>query len=255
MSFDWGVGEYEWVAADLAPAAQLLVTSAAIAPGEHVVDVGAGTGSAALLAAELGARVTAVEPAARLREVAAQAAAARSLAELSVLDGTAADIPLPDGSADVVLSNFGVIMAPAPVAAADEFARVTAPSGRVLVTAWIPGGPMDQLVSIPAGAVAKVTGRSAVMPKPVWHDADAVSRLLEPHGFEVTTTVHQLTFEVGSPAEYWDTRLLRHPIGAQTTPRLVQAGVFDEVQAAALAHLEQLMPEFTVDYVLVEARR
>ena len=44
-------------------------TAARIQPGEHVVDVGAGTGNVALLATDLGARVTAVEPAARLREV------------------------------------------------------------------------------------------------------------------------------------------------------------------------------------------
>ncbi|TDD45160.1 class I SAM-dependent methyltransferase [Kribbella antibiotica] len=255
MELDWSVGEYEWFATDLAPAAKALVTAAAIdAESGHVVDLGCGTGNAALLAAELGARVTGIDPAPRLLEVATRAAAARGL-EVAVLAGTAAEMPLPDGSADVVLSNFGVIMAPDPQAAADEIARVITPDGRFLSTAWQPSSFLDKLISIPAQAVAKVTGRPPTRPQPVWHDADAVAELFAPHGFKVSLTRHQLTFAVDSPDEYWNTRMLLHPIGAKTTPLLQQAGVYDAVHAEGLAYLEQLMPEFTVDYVVVEARR
>ena len=73
---DWGQGTYETTAADLMPAARELVDADRIQPGEHVVDVGAGTGNVALLAADRGARVTAVEPAARLREVITETALA-----------------------------------------------------------------------------------------------------------------------------------------------------------------------------------
>jgi len=100
---DWGGGKYESTAADLLPAARELVAAAQIEPGEHVVDVGAGTGNVALAAADLGARVTAVEPAARLRAVIEESVGDR---DLTVVDGTAASIPLPDGSADAILSNF-----------------------------------------------------------------------------------------------------------------------------------------------------
>ncbi|RZU18581.1 hypothetical protein EV645_0775 [Kribbella rubisoli] len=41
---DWGDGTYETTAADLLPAARELVDAAEVKPGEHVVDVGAGTG-------------------------------------------------------------------------------------------------------------------------------------------------------------------------------------------------------------------
>jgi cyclopropane fatty-acyl-phospholipid synthase-like methyltransferase len=49
---DWSQGYYETTAADLAPAARELVDAARIRTGEHVVDIGAGTGNVALLAAD-----------------------------------------------------------------------------------------------------------------------------------------------------------------------------------------------------------
>jgi len=62
-SLDWSIGNYEHTADQLMPAARLVVDRAAPAPGERVVDVGCGTGNAALLAAARGARVTGVDPA------------------------------------------------------------------------------------------------------------------------------------------------------------------------------------------------
>ena len=55
-TFDWSVGRYEETAAQLLPAAELLVEEAAPLAGKRVVDVGCGTGNAALLAAVRGAR-------------------------------------------------------------------------------------------------------------------------------------------------------------------------------------------------------
>jgi hypothetical protein len=56
---DWGVGHYEHVAAQLRPAAEAVVAACRPQPGEHVVDLGCGTGNAALLAARAGSRVDA----------------------------------------------------------------------------------------------------------------------------------------------------------------------------------------------------
>ena len=93
------------------------------AGGEPVVDVGCGTGNAALLAAERGAPVTGVDPAQRLIDVAA-ATAERARAGRGVRrrrGGLAARSKTT--SADVVLSVFGVIFAPDPQAAAAEIAQ------------------------------------------------------------------------------------------------------------------------------------
>ena len=65
---DWGIGHYETTAEQLFPAARAVVESAAIRPGERVLDLGCGTGNAALLAADRSGEVTGVDPASRLLE-------------------------------------------------------------------------------------------------------------------------------------------------------------------------------------------
>lgn len=231
---DWGQGTYETTAADLRPAARELVAAAGIRAGEHVIDVGAGSGNVALLAADFGARVTAVEPAPRLREVIAETAGTR---DLTVVDGTAANIPLPDGSVDVALSNFGIIFAPDPTAAAAELDRVTKPSSRVLLTSWLPG-VMGKLVGIVAGAVREVTGdNNPGGARLDWHDPNALSRLLSPHGYVVTATTLELTVTTTSPEDYWETRIANHPLGVTTFPLLERAGRLDDVRKRFLQTL------------------
>jgi SAM-dependent methyltransferase len=228
---DWGEGRYESTAGDLLPAARELVEAARIKPSEHVVDVGAGTGNVALLAADLGARVTAVEPAARLREVIQEVAGAR---DLTVVEGTAASIPLPDGSADVLLSNFAVIFAPDPQAAVAELARVAAPNGRILLTAWLPG-VLDQLIGILATAVRDVTGSSMADGRVDWHDPNVLTGLFEPHGFQLTAVAKALTIATSSADDYWSTRIAAHPLGIATFPLLEQAGVLNDVRSGMLS--------------------
>ncbi|TDW19470.1 class I SAM-dependent methyltransferase [Kribbella kalugense] len=231
---DWGKGKYEPTAADLLPAARQLVDAARIKPGEHVVDVGAGTGNVALLAADLGARVTAVEPAARLREVIEETAAGR---DLVVVDGTAESIPLTDGSADVILSNFAVIFAADPAAAIAELSRVAAPSSRILLTSWLPG-VMGKLVGIVVGAVRELSdGRNPAAGAIDWHDPKALSELFGPHGYEVSATTLELGIVTASAEEYWETRIANHPLGVATFPLLQQAGRLDEIRARFLEAL------------------
>jgi SAM-dependent methyltransferase len=225
---DWGVGKYEPTADDLLPAAEELVKAAAISPGEHVVDVGAGTGNAALVAATKGARVTAVEPAARLREV------IKSRGNLAVVDGTAEAIPLDDGEADVILSNFAVIFAPDPRAAIAEMARVAAPHGRILLTSWLPG-PMTKVVGQLAGAVREITGSSETMEGQIdWHKPEVLADLFGKHGFAVEAETRDLTFVAPSVEAYWSTRIAQHPLGVATFPLLEKAGRLEEVRARIL---------------------
>src|SRR6266542_462303 len=187
---DWGAGHYESTAEQLLPAARAVVQSAAIRPGEHVLDLGCGTGNAALLAAEHTGQVTAVDPAPRLLEV-ARARAASEGRKVAFLPGEAASLPAADASVDVILSVFAVIFAPDPGAAATEMSRVLAPGGRIVLSAWIPAGAMFEMTSAAAGAVRQAVGAPA--PEPfAWHDRDALPSLLTPYGSVIGVQHHPL---------------------------------------------------------------
>ena len=128
----------------MSPASGVVVERAAPQTSARVLDLGCGTGNAALLAAARGATVTGVDPAPRLLDV-ARARAVDHGVDITFALGEAAAVPMESGSVDVLLSVFGVIFAPNSVAAAAEMARVTAPHGRIVHSAWLPTGAVSQV--------------------------------------------------------------------------------------------------------------
>lgn len=256
---DWSLGCYERTATQLLPAARAVVERAAPAEGERVVDIGCGTGNAALLAAQGGALVTGVDPAPRLLDVARERAASGRL-DATFLSGEAGALPLFDGSADVVLSVFGVIFAPDPSAAAAEMARVSAPGGRILLSAWIPEGAISEVARLARETVAAARGAGAGPAPFAWHDRDAVAGLLEPHGFTVGVEEERLAFGAASPREYLDAEFENHPLWVAGRAVLEPRGEAAELRACALEILEAANEDpgafrVTSRYVLVTARR
>ena len=96
-----------------------------LGPGRTVVDVGGGTGKFTRALAPLGAARVAVEPTRGMRAV-----FERVVPGVPVLDGTAEDIPLPDGFADAVVCAQAFHWF-RPRTALREFARVLRPGGGV----------------------------------------------------------------------------------------------------------------------------
>jgi ubiquinone/menaquinone biosynthesis C-methylase UbiE len=98
----------------------------------HVLDVAAGTGALALMAAKTGAQVLATDFSPGM--VARIAAANLPNVEARVMDGQA--LALNDSSFDAVFSIFGVIMFPDWRKGLAEMARVTRPGGLGVVATW-----------------------------------------------------------------------------------------------------------------------
>jgi SAM-dependent methyltransferase len=230
---EWGAGRYEDAAAELLPAARLVVERAAVRPGERVLDLGCGTGNAALIAAEAGAAVTGVDPAERLLGVARDRAAAAGL-EVEFVSGEAAWLPVANASVAAVISVFGVIFAPDAGAAAREMARVAAPDGRIVVAAWKPGGAIGEVARIRGEAVAKAAGRTPRR-RFAWHDPDAVAQLLGPHGFAVEASDESIAFTAASADDFAAAEFRSHPLWNVAREVLGPRGELGALRDRALA--------------------
>jgi SAM-dependent methyltransferase len=252
MALDWGAGSYELTAAELLVAARIVVDTADPQQGERVIDLGCGTGNAAFLAAERGAVVTGVDPAERLLDVAVGHAAHEPGIDAVFIQGTAEQIPLPDSCADLVVSVFGVIFAGDAEQAAAEMKRVLAPNGRIVLSAWLPEGPIFE-----AGRATRMTmGGDLARPVFPWHDAEALSELL---GFEVTHGLHTIPFTHTSPEAWVDEWFDAHPVWVAAREQLEplgQLGPLRERLVEILGAANQDPAAFLVNstYVVATAR-
>lgn len=105
-------------------------------PGEKVVDVGCGAGTDTLIAAmQVGPRgaVIGVDMTPEMRERAAAGATALGLGQVEIRAGYAEELPVPDGWADVVISNGVVNLCPDKQQVFRELLRVLRPGGRIQI--------------------------------------------------------------------------------------------------------------------------
>jgi SAM-dependent methyltransferase len=192
-------------------------------PGEHVLDLGCGTGNAALAVAEQGAQVIGVDPASRLLDVARARASAVGLA-IDFRLGDAADIPLPDNSVDAVVSVFAVVFAPDAKAAAAEITRVLRPGGRVVLSAWTPIGAPAGPGALRREALAELGYEQPSDSSFPWHDAAALNGLFGPFGLTFEVHRHQIAITAASPQDYADADLDSHPLWVEARTVLEAAG-------------------------------
>jgi len=188
----WALGDYPALAADLIPdLGKILVRACRVRRGDRVLDVAAGSGNAAIPAAQAGANVVACDLTPELLE-AGRAQAAQLGAELQWRQADAEALPFADGGFDTVMSCLGVMFAPHHQASARELVRVCRPGGTIGLLSWTPEGFIGQMFATmkpytpppPAGA----------QPPPLWGNEDHVRSLL---GSAVTeVTAHRKTVMV-----------------------------------------------------------
>jgi SAM-dependent methyltransferase len=107
-----------------------------VAPGEAVLDLGCGAGLDLLIAAQMsgaGGRVAGVDMTASMLDRARASAEELGLAGVELHESLIEDVPLEDGSVDVVISNGVIDLVPDKDAVFDEIDRVLAPGGRLQV--------------------------------------------------------------------------------------------------------------------------
>ena len=107
-----------------------------LAPGTKVVDIGCGAGFDSLIAAQLvgpSGQVIGVDMTPAMLEVARKSAIETGLGNVEFRNGLAESLPVPDGWADVVISNGVLNLLPDKLAALQEMARVLKPAGRLQI--------------------------------------------------------------------------------------------------------------------------
>jgi ubiquinone/menaquinone biosynthesis C-methylase UbiE len=212
------------------PAARTLCRAVAIGPGDVVLDVACGPGTAAFVAHDLGAaRTIGIDFAPGMVRLASQETAGSS--RLHFAAGNALALPFAAERFDVVISSFGLVFAPDPVLAAAEAAWVLRSRGRLGLLAWSPDGSV--------GTYQQILLRH-FEPPPGTHDAfqwgaPAQARAWLNRFDQVELLPLEVPLRAESPADAW--RILRTAMGR------ISAG-YEALGATARTHLDADMNAF-----------
>jgi SAM-dependent methyltransferase len=223
-----------------------VLDAAEVGPGDRVLDVGCGTGvlgrGARSRVGESGA-VAGVDPDAGMIGLARRIEPGVEWAE-----GTAEELPYPDGAFDAVVSQFGLMFFRDRRRALDEMLRVLARDGRIAIAVWDaverirPYALVVRLLQEEAGEAAADALRAPF----VLGDRDRVEELVrEAGGAEVTATTRV------AGARFPDVRTM---VGAELRGWLPLMGVHleeDRIEAILAAAEDVLSDYVTGDGAVV----
>ncbi len=236
----------------LGPAADWILDSLALSPGERVLELAGGPGTLSMLAARAvgpSGHVTHSDFAEPMVDVARERLSAEGLSsvECRVIDAEAID--LPDGSVDAVACRMGYMLMADPAAALRETARVLAPGGRVALAVWAEAAA-NPWASLPMQAIA--SHLQAPPPPPdapgLWSLADEarLRGMLEAAGFEsIRVEPRDASVEFDSAQQWIDTtRRLAGPLRA----------LFSSLDEDARAEIERRMLDAANPYETPDGR-
>lgn len=158
----WQIGVWDRIASiyirevdpRFAPVIDHVLARAQLQQGQHVLDLGTGTGAVAVRAAPLvapGGRVLAADISAEMLELARGRAARAGCTDIAFAEGRAEAIPADDAAFDVALASLSMMYVIDRAAAAREIARVLRPGGRFVAAVWA-GAEENDLVRLQEAA-------------------------------------------------------------------------------------------------------
>ena len=184
-----------------------VISRAAIRVGDHVLDLGTGTGSVALaLGSAVGAtgRVVGHDISQDMLSIATRRAAQMELTNVEFAEGRAESIPAEDSSFDVVLASLSLMYVIDRATAAREIARVLRPGGRFVAAVWAAPDVCDiVLFQQTAGSFAPPPPALGVGPGAMADPNDFLEQLSK-SGVEARIETENLGFEFSNFESAWD---------------------------------------------------
>lgn len=175
--------------------------------GDRLIDVGAGAGGAALIAAARGVDVLTVDASPQMvSRIVARANGAAGNAgrvQAEIMDGMA--LGLPDGSFDAAVSVFGVILFPDADLGMREIARVLKPGGCAAIVTWTETERYELAARL-IGAIAAVRGPQpppASLPAQLRFRDEAVLRRLLADAGLIVSAIERVEERWRMPSARW----------------------------------------------------
>lgn len=175
-----------------------LVKHARIRANQQVLDVGCGTGVAALTSARAGAKVCALDLSPVLIAHGRQHAALAGV-EIDFSEGDVESLPYGDATFDVVISQFGHMFAPRPDVTTAEMLRVLKPGGTLAFSTWPPEHYVGQMFALVGKFVPPPPGAAA---PPQWGDPNTIRQRLGDAVTDIVFDRSVMVFPALSPQHY-----------------------------------------------------
>ena len=177
---------------DFAAATERMLEAAGLQPGDHVLDVAAGTGDQSLLAARIvgpGGSILATDLSAEMLTIAARVAQQEGLTNIITCVMDAEQLDLEDNAFDAVICRLGLMLIPHRELAMREIRRVLKPGGKLAALVWS-APEHNPLFALPLSIVSTYArGMSAQLPGPfALSDPTVFERELTEAGFQEIST-------------------------------------------------------------------
>lgn len=254
----WTLGDYPRVAREVVgPLGGELVRACRITAGQRVLDVAAGSGNAALAAADVGAEVIASDLTPSLLDAGRLEAELRGIRQVTWQQADAEDLPFRDDEFDVVMSSIGAMFAPHHQKVADELVRVCRPGGVIGMINWAADGFIGEMFTIMRPHVP--TPARGTQPPAWWGREEHVRALFgdRVRDLEVARGEHPVTaFRTGT--EFRDYFKAHYGPTIATYRRIAgDAAATADLDAALAAHYDAYLGDATTGwgYLLVTATK
>ncbi len=234
---------------DMAEATQRMLEAAGLKPGDHVLDIAAGTGDQSIFAARIvgpGGSILATDISAEMLGIAARVVQQEGLTNITTLVQDAEQLDLQDNALDAVICRLALMLIPHLKLALREIRRVLKPGGKLAALVW--SAPENNpLFSLPLAILSKYArGASSHLPNPfALSDPTVFERELTEAGF----------YEVITRAIPFQSHYASLDAFLQSTASRLTAGVMGQLsqqeQQQLLGEVRQALSQFEGSHGLV----